>query len=89
MKKKLIIPKFKTKEEEYKFWDKIDLGEYHDASSFKPFNIEQFLKEHAEPKTTRITIRIPTNVVKSYKSKASKLDVPYQSLMKEQIARGI
>ena len=89
MKKKLIIPKFKSEEEEHDFWDKIDLGEYHDASSFKHFDLDQFLKEHAEPKTTRITIRIPTEVVKSYKNKASKLDVPYQSLMKEQLANGV
>ena len=89
MTKKLIIPKFKTKEEEYAFWDKIDLGDYHDASSFKHFDLDKFLKEHAEPKSTRITIRIPTNVVESYKNKASKLDVSYQGLMKEQLARGI
>jgi len=89
MKKKLVIPKFKTKEEEYEFWDKIDLGEYHNVSSFKHFDLDQFLKEHAEPKTTRITIRIPTNIVQSYKKKASELDMPYQSLIKQQLARGV
>jgi len=89
MKKKLVLPKFKNDEEEYKFWDKIDLTDYYDASDFKHFDLDQFLKEHSEPKTTRITIRIPTNVVESYKNKASKLDVSYQGLMKEQLARGI
>lgn len=89
MKKKLVIPKFKNEEEEHKFWEKIDLSEYFLPSDFKHFDLEEFLKEHSESKTTRITIRIPTDVIKNYKRKASKLDVPYQSLMKEQLAKGI
>lgn len=87
MKKKLIIPKFKNEEEEHNFWEKIDLGSYD--LSWKPFNLDKFLAEHTEPKTTRITIRIPTEVVKSYKEKASELDMPYQSLMKQQLAKGM
>lgn len=89
MKKKLVLPKFKSLEEEYDFWDKIDLGDYHDISSFQPFNLDKFLEEHAEPKTTRVTIRIPTKVIKSYKERAERLDMPYQSLMKQQLAKGI
>lgn len=89
MKKKLVLPKFKNMEEEYAFWDKIDLTDYYEPSDFKHFDLDKFLKEHEQPKTTRITIRIPSNVVQSYKKQASKLDVPYQSLMKEQLARGI
>lgn len=89
MKKKLRIPKFKNDEEECEFWEKIDLSDYLEVSDFKHFNLEEFLAEHSEAKSTRITIRIPTDVVKNYKNKASKLDVPYQSLMKEQLARGV
>ena len=88
MKKKLIVPRFKNEEEEHDFWVNIDLSEYFDSSDFKHFNLEQFLKEHQEPKTTRVTIRIPTDVVRSYKEKALELDIPYQSLMKQQIAKG-
>lgn len=88
MKKKLIVPKFKNEEEEHRFWARLDLSDYFEPADFKHFNLEQFLKEHQEPKTTRVTIRIPTDVVKSYKEKASELDVPYQSLMKQQLAKG-
>lgn len=87
MKKKLRIPKFKNEDEECEFWEKIDLSEY--SVNFKHFDLDEFLAEHSEPKSTRITIRIPANVVKSYKNKASQLDVPYQSLMKQQLAKGI
>ena len=89
MKKKLVVPKFKNEEEEHDFWVNIDLSEHFESSDFKHFNLEQFLNEHQEPKTTRITIRIPTDVVKSYKEKASDLDIPYQSLMKQQLAKGM
>lgn len=89
MKKKLVVPKFKNEDEEHDFWVNIDLADYFEPSDFKHFDLGQFLKEHSEPKTTRVTIRIPTEVVRSYKEKASRLDVPYQSLMKQHLAKGI
>jgi len=87
MKKKLVLPRFKNEEQEHDFWEKIDLSDYYEASDFRHFDLEQFLKEHSEPKTTRITIRIPTDIVKRYKQKASQVDIPYQSLMKQQLAK--
>jgi predicted DNA binding CopG/RHH family protein len=87
MKKQLILPKFKNEDEEFEFWSNLDISEYFEASDFKRFNLEQFMKDHAEPKSTRITMRVPTELVKKYKAKASKLDVPYQSLMKQQLAK--
>ena len=89
MKKKLIVPKFKTEEEEHQFWMNINLTDYFASSDFQHFDLEQFLKEHGEQKTTRVTIRIPTKIVKRYKEKASELDIPYQSLMKQQLAKGM
>ena len=88
MKKKLILPKFKNEDEEHDFWEKIDLSKYYEAKDFKHFDVTEFLKKHAEPKITRITIRIPTDIVRRYKQKASRIDVPYQSLMKQQLAKG-
>jgi len=88
MKKKLVLPKFKNEDEEHDFWEKIDLSEYYKAKDLKHFDVTQFLKEHEEPKLTRVTIRIPADIVKRYKQKASQIDVPYQSLMKQQLAKG-
>lgn len=87
MKKKLVLPKFKNEEEEHRFWEKIDLSDYYQSKDFKHFDVVEFLKEYGEPKTTRVTMRIPTDIVKRYKQKASKIDVPYQSLMKQQLAK--
>lgn len=88
MKKKLVLPKFKNEDEEHEFWVNIDLSDYFEPSDFKHFDLEQFLKEHSGSKTTRVTIRIPTKIVRRYKEKALELDVPYQSLMKQQLAKG-
>ncbi len=89
MKKKLIMPKFKNEEEEHEFWMNIDLSDYFRPSDFKHFDLEQFLKEHEEPRITRVTMRIPTKIVKRFKQKALELDIPYQSLMKQQLAKGM
>lgn len=88
MKKKLVLPKFKNEDEEHDFWEKIDLSEYYEAKDLKHFNAAKFLQEHEQPKITRVTMRIPTDIVRSYKQKASQIDIPYQSLMKQQLAKG-
>lgn len=88
MKKKLILPKFKNEEDEHDFWEKIDLSEYYSVKDIKHFDVAEFLKEHGEPKTGRVTMRLPSEIIKRYKQKASQLDVPYQSLMKQQLAKG-
>jgi hypothetical protein len=35
MKKKLIVPKFKSEKEEARFWASLDLSEYFEPSDFK------------------------------------------------------
>lgn len=35
MKKKLVVPKFKSEAEEARFWAKLDLSEYFEPSDFK------------------------------------------------------
>ncbi len=88
MKKKLVLPRFKNEDEEHDFWEKIDLSEYYEVKDLKHFDAAAFLKEHEQPKITRVTMRIPTDIVRRYKQKASQIDVPYQSLMKQQLAKG-
>ncbi len=89
MKKKLILPNFQNEDEEHEFWQKIDLSDYYEAKDLRHFDLDQFLKEHSQPRTQKVTIRMPSEVVKKYKEKASKLDMPYQSLMKQQLAKGV
>lgn len=88
MKKKLIIPKFKTEDEEFEFWSKLDLAEYYTSSDFKNFDLNDFLNKTQKEKTRRITMRLPEKLVEKVKNQASSLDVPYQSLMKIYIQQG-
>jgi predicted DNA binding CopG/RHH family protein len=83
MKKPLKLPKFKNEDEEREFWDKIDLGDYLEPKDFK-----HIIFPNLKPTTQSISIRIPLYIVDQVKSKANRLNIPYQSLMKQYIAKG-
>ena len=85
MKKPLILPKFKNEEEEMEFWDKIDITEYFEPSDFKRGVMFPNLK-----RTKRlISIRLPEELISKVKEKAAKLDVPYQSLIRQYIQQAV
>lgn len=84
MKKPLVLPKFKNEEEEVKFWDKIDLTEYFEPSDFKRVAFPNLRR------TKRlISIRLPEELIGKVKKKAAKLDMPYQSLIRQYIQQGV
>lgn len=84
MKKQLKIPKFKSIKEELKFWSEIDLGDYLESKDLVPAMIPDL-----KPKTKPITVRLPVNLLNRLKAMANQRDIPYQSLMKDIIFRGI
>lgn len=85
MKKPLVLPKFKNEDEEMKFWDKIDITEYFEPSDFKRGVMFPNLK-----KTKKlISIRLPEELISKVKEKAIKLDVPYQSLIRQYVQQGV
>lgn len=88
MKKKLIVPKFKNEDEEFNFWSKLDLSEYYTPEDFKRFDLNELIIESKKSRTHRITMRLPEKLVEKVKQQASRLDVPYQSLMKIYIQQG-
>lgn len=84
MKKPLVLPKFKNEEEEAEFWDKIDLTEYFEPSDFKKVVFPNLKR------TKRlISIRLPEELISKVKEKAGKIDVPYQSLIRQYIQQGV
>jgi len=89
MKKPLKLPKFKSDEEEFDFWSKLDLSEYFDFSDLKPFDLEKFLLDHQTSPTTRVTLQVPTTWIYKLKEKATHLDMSYQSLLKRYIQNGL
>ena len=84
MKKKLNLPKFKNEDEERNFWNKIDLSEYYDSS-----DLEEVSFPNLKPTSRSISIRIPEYLLNRIKEKANEINVPYQSLIKEYIKKGV
>lgn len=85
LKKKLVVPKFKSEAEEAEFWANLDLNKYFEASDFKRGMIFPNLKQSKK----LISIRLPEDLIGKVKEKASKLDMPYQTLIRQYIQQGI
>ena len=75
MKKK--IPKFKTEEQERKFWKTHDSTEYINWDEAEEVTLPKL-----KPSTKTISIRLPESLLEELKLLANKRDVPYQSLLK-------
>ena len=84
MKKLLKLPKFKNEDEERRFWWKLDLSEY-----FEPSDFEGISFPNLKPTTRSISIRIPEYLLNRVKEKANETNIPYQSLIKEYIKKGV
>lgn len=84
MKKPLKIPKFATEDEEREFWWKLDLSEY-----FEPADFERVSFPNLKPTSRSISIRIPEYLLNRLKEKANEINIPYQSLIKEYIKKGV
>jgi len=84
MKKKLRIPKFRNQKQEREFWSKINLADY-----FEPADFESVSFPNLKPSSRPISLRIPEYLLVRIKEQANELNIPYQSLIKKYIARGI
>jgi len=85
MSKKLKqIPKFKSEKEERKFWQTHDSTEYVDWSQGERVSFPN-LKLTSKP----ITIRLPQSLIDKLKIKAHKMDIPYQSLIKQMLFKEV
>lgn len=83
-KKQLVVPAFVNEDDERDFWDSINLADYFNKSDAVPAAFPNL-----KPTSASISIRIPGYLLMRVKERANKLDVPYQALMKQYIARGI
>ena len=72
------IPKFKSEKQEREFWQKVDSTEYVDYSKAVRARFPN-LKLTSRP----ITIRLPQSLLERIKLKARRVDLPYQSLIKQ------
>lgn len=83
-KQKLKIPKFKNEAQERAFWSKLDL-----SKSFKQSDFESVIFSNLKPSSMPISLRLPSPLLARLKERANEIDVPYQSLIKRYIAKGI
>ena len=82
MKKK--IPKFKSEDEERKFWSTTDSTEYIDWDKG-----QRVVLQNLKPSLKTISLRLPEPMLAELKLLANKRDVPYQSLLKIFLAERI
>jgi len=84
MNKRRKLPKFKNDDQARKFWDTHSLADYAEAKDLK-----RVIFPNLKPNTRSISIRIPTWLINDVKVQANKLDIHYQALMKQYIAKGV
>ncbi len=84
MKRHLKIPKFGTEDEERNFWAKVDLTDYFESEDFQAVSFPNL-----KPSSRSVSIRLPSPMLLRLKEQANELNIPYQSLIKQYIARGI
>lgn len=84
MKKPLKKPKSKNEDRERNFWSNVDLSKH-----FEPKDFKLVAFPNLKPTSRSISIRIPEHLYARLKEEANELDVPYQTLMKQYIAKGL
>lgn len=78
------IPKFSSEKQEREFWQKVDSFEYVDWSKAERVSFSN-LKLTTKP----ITVRLPQILIDRLKIQAHKRDIPYQSLIKDILFKGV
>ena len=71
------LPEFKTEAEEVAFWDTHSMADYFDWSQS-----ERVVFPNLKPSVKTISIRLPESMIDSLKYLSNKMDVPYQTLIK-------
>ncbi len=83
MKKRLLkrLPKFKSEEQERKFWASRDSADYLEWRRGK-----RVVLPNLRPTLRTISLRLPEPMIERLKLLANKRNVPYQSLLKMFVA---
>jgi predicted DNA binding CopG/RHH family protein len=71
------IPKFRSEDDERKFWAKNDSTEFIDWQYGRKSKFPKL-----KPSLRTISLRLPVAMIEDLKILANKRDVPYQSLLK-------
>lgn len=72
--------------------DEVQVAKYWETHSLTDADFaraEHWVFPNLKLTTAPITIRLPQGLINEFKVKANKLDVPYQALMKQALAKGL
>jgi predicted DNA binding CopG/RHH family protein len=78
------IPIFKNEDEERDFWAKADTSEYFDWSKAR-----RVIFPNLQLTKRPISLRITNSLLAKVKMLANKKDMPYQTLMKQYVSKGV
>ena len=78
------IPKFSNEREEREFWEQNDSTEFIDWDK-----AEKVILPNLKKSTKTISLRLPADMLEKLKVKANTLDIPYQSLIKIILQKGL
>ncbi len=85
MNKRFIeLPKFKNEDEERDFWTTHDSTDYFDWSKAK-----RVIFPNLQLTKKPISLRITNSLLAKVKAIANKKDMPYQTLMKQYVSKGV
>ncbi len=84
MKKPIKLPQFKNEDQEREFWSKIDLADYFESKDLRAVSFPNL-----KPTSRSISIRLPEITLLRLKEQANELHIPYQSLIKQYINKGL
>jgi predicted DNA binding CopG/RHH family protein len=84
MKKPLKLPDFKNEQEVQKFMETTDFSKYLEPSDLKKISFPNL-----KPSKRLISLRVEESLVQKAKQKAEKLHIPYQTLMRQILHKGL
>ena len=84
MKKPLKLPDFKNEDEVEKFMETTDFSEYLEPSDLKKISFPNL-----KASKRLLSLRVEESLVEKAKQKAEKLHIPYQTLMRQILHKGL
>ena len=84
MKKPLKLPSFKNEKAVDKFMENTDFSEYLESSDLKKVSFPNL-----KPSKRLISLRVEESLVEEAKQKAIKLHIPYQTLLRQILHKGL
>ena len=81
-KKRPRLPAFRNDEEERRFWERHDPGDYLDQMRAAKVTVSAGLRQRMKERKENLTLRMEPSRVRELKAVAEERGIPYQTLMR-------